>query len=233
MKIVEPVLFPITYDILECVRIASHFNIKDCDLLLNFNFQKLHYDMIIKYIEPEMWLYLEDELASKLNKIIPNFNLGDLLELTENHIYKNYFRFIICDYLRKNEKFDLTRFKEYLTEKHDFTYKMNVKPKLIDWVDKYYNTLIIPRLWRKNDVNRFNRIHNLPANYHDDRKIIETSSKMTLNEGVIYLLNPIDFHDVRISLPKYFKFSFNENFISFKKDKPQKSKTRNKINFWL
>ncbi len=157
MKIIEPVLFPVTYDLLECLKIASENKITNCFFLQNFNFQKIHFDIITKYIEPKMWQFLLDELSSNMaHSIIPNFNLGDAIEIIGDNIYKKYFLFILCDYIEKHAGHfrGYKHFKEYLDGKHDFSYKRNIKPKLISEINGYYNTIIIPRLWRDNDINK-------------------------------------------------------------------------------
>lgn len=228
MKYAEPVLFPVNVDLLDSFKIIGNNHIKKVDILSNYNYQAIDHLLIMKYIDPDLlticYDYLQIHKVTELADIIDRINISTL--------FKHYFLFFVCSYIREAGKFEShIKFNEWLLEKRDYTYRKVTKPKYIHSISSYYNTIIIPKMWRNNSHgNQFNRIHDLSANYFDQIEILKKSVKHLIEGGKIYLLNKRDYSWVLYCLGD--NFEEVEPYVFQKKIIP-KPKSKTTLKLWL
>lgn len=224
---IEPVLFPVTVDVLEVYKFINKYYIKDADLVMNYYYQIKesaviwgwsNWDLFNKFIEE--WDFLDEEQAH---------------ELFANKHYKDQLIFWYCRYLQEvGDTENLEDVYTWLEENHDnWVFRRVVpKPMFLYDINRYYNTIIIPKLWTDSGLgNRLNRIWGEPANYYDQIETIKKSIDHLLNGGKLYLLNERDYQYVVHLLGE---FKMIEDNVFQKNEPPKKSKTNNKtIRKWL
>jgi len=225
MKIIEPVLFPFTADELEILRYAGDHFIKDYDVLINYNYQKKHYEMLEKYIDPD--------LAKECLKEID----CDLRIRSRPFVYMNYLQyFTILASKEKGNVVNKEEMIEWLKKTHDFTFRMFKKPNYIFSIEKIYNTIIIPKIPSYTPLdNTFNRMYGLIPNYFNIKYIVRCTLNHLVEGGNIYILDNNSYWEVRdvlVTLKDRFKIVSREPFIIQKKIKPKKELKLRKRN-WL
>jgi len=182
MKIMQPALIPFVDDELDILRLLGKKSIADCDVLINYNYQKKHFQLLENYVDPGL-------IDCCLEEISDVIFMTQAYEIIEKSIYKDYYRFFLCKAMR-DYKAEITveEFKDWLNQKHDFTFKMIKKPKLIFHPKRMYHNIIIPKIPEYTPLdNKFNRIHQLVPSYYDPEKIWKLSLNYLVEGGVLYL----------------------------------------------
>jgi len=227
MRYIEPVLFPINIDLMEVFKIIGNNNIKDVDIYGNYNYQEIHHKLIMNYVDPDLLNYCCDHLNAygdiELADVVKNFNIN---------IYKNHFLFFLCSYIKEVGVFEgIDQFKEWLQQERDYTYKKVTQPKYIESITSYYNTVIIPKLWRSNSLgNQLNRLQGISANYFDQEATISKAYEHLIEGGKLYLYNKRDYSIVLNAIGD--DYDEVEPYVFQKRIKP-KPKTKTTLKLWL
>jgi hypothetical protein len=230
MKLISPVLVPINVSILKTFRILENHNVS-VDILENYNYQQIHYKLLMKYIDSNLLnecirqLVWETHLGES-----DNVELEQLVEEINTSIYKEYYLYFLCNYIRDNNDYGgLMDFWRWLQVQHKFIFKKTFIPQLVTNL-KTYNTILIPELWRNNyQGNLFNRIHKQEANYFDQFDMIKKSVKHLTDGGKIVLLNKRDYSWVLNNIGDDFK---EVDSLVFQKYSP-KPISKTKVKLWL
>lgn len=222
----EPVLFPITVDELKILRMCGKYDIKDADVLVNFNYQYTHYRLLSDYVDPQ----LQQECLEKMNRLTDiegNISTNLLLFINvmssylSKNVYKDYYLLFLCRFINKYKDVDnfTDNFKKWLNKPHDYTYKMQSNPRIVFNLERYYNTIIIPELWKDETIGHlFNIAHDYPSNYFNQRHVIIDAEKHLLEGGKIYILNKKDYSKIFLSLDEEYDDigKKNENILQKK-----------------
>ncbi len=236
MKLIKPVLFPISVDLMEIFRIIGNNQADEIDILENYNYQQQHYKLINDYVDPRLIKNFFREVLNPLQELKINDHLNGLLLqiVSSKSVYSDYYLYFICDYINDTENYnvdDFLHFGMWLKQKHDFTYKKHAKVNYITSIDGYYNTIVIPKMWRNVSIgNMFNRMYKLPPNYFDQFDTLKKAAKHLIEGGKIYLLNKQDYSWVLHCLGD--DFEEVEAYVFQKKMSP-KPKSKTKIKLWL
>lgn len=234
MKLVEPVLFPISVDLMEIFKLIGKSIVKEVDILGNYNFQEKHYKLISKYVDPSLLEKCFEELILPITELDVTISITVfLLQLVaKKSIYSDYYFYFLCDYLRSGGKLDdPLHFGMWLKQKHDYTYKKHAKVNYVKTIDGYYNTIVIPKMWRDISIgNDINRMYKLPVNYFDQFEMLKKAARHLIEGGKIYLLNKQDYSWVLHCLGDDFE---EVEDLVFQKKISDKSKSKTNTRLWL
>jgi len=242
MRLIEPILFPITVYPLEIFKFAGKHNIQNFDIVPNFGYQSHQLILVDKYIDSN----LQEKFINVLSNIpIVGFHTTEsFVHFVDNHIrravtvYELYYRYFLTKYILESNAYEHTveDLIDWLDEDRDYTFKKCSKYNKNMLINNFYNTVVIPRLWDKVQlenvtwVNKMNPV--LPISFTQS-KVIKAAGDHLFGGGSIYVLREEDYGKVFWSLGDDFDLKMNEDPWSIiKKDTPKKTKTTNEIN-WL
>jgi len=227
MKYVEPVLFPINFDLLEAFKLIGSSNMKNVDILGNYNYQEIHHNIVMNYIHSDLLDYCYEYL------LLYNYtDLADVVDKFNISMYRGYFLYFLVSYVREAGKFEgVEEFKGWLSQDRDYTFKKLTKPKYIGSITSYYNTIIIPKLWRSRSLgNVLNRMVGLNVNYFDQEATITKAYEHLIEGGKLYLYNKRDYSIVLNAIGR--DYDEVEPYVFQKRITP-KVKTKTTLKLWL
>lgn len=218
VRIVEPVLFPISVNEIDVLKFCGEHNIKDVDIILNYGYQLTHYNMLIAYVDPELQVSCIEAIKDTVEYDDVFTFIDEVSKILIENVYKDYYLLFLCTFLKeiKSKHNFMEEFSKWLYTPHDYTYKMTTKPRLIFNLQRYYNTVIIPKLWDDNSGNLYNRIHQYPANYFSQKDTIKEAGKHLIEEGQLCIINSSDYGKVLFSLEGDYK-EVNKNVFQKQK----------------
>jgi len=242
MRLIEPILFPITVYPLEIFKFAGEHNIQNFDVMSNFGYQKHHLILLNKYID--------SELHEKFINILGNIPINGIHETdsfvfyVDSHIrreatvYGIYYKYFLTKYITESNSYEHTveNLIAWLDEDKDYTFKKCFKYTSKISIKDYYNTIIIPRLWDKVQLSNITWVNSmyglLPISFAQS-KVIKLSGEHLMEGGKMYILRPEDYGRTFWELEDDFDLNMdNDPWCFTKKKAPKKTKTTNEIN-WL
>lgn len=242
MRLIEPILFPITVYPLEIFKFAGKYNIQNFDILSNFGYQTHHLILVNKYIDLELHEKFIDILASI--PIHGYHTTESFVHYVDSHIkrvktaYGLYYKYFLTQYILESNAYEhtISDLMVWLDEDRDYTFKKCSKYNKKTSINEYYNTIIIPRLWDRIQlenvtwVNKMNPI--LPISFTQS-KVIKAAGEHLIGGGNMYILRPEDYGRTFWELGDDFELKMDKDPWCFTKKKaPKKTKTTNEIN-WL
>ena len=243
MKYVEPILFPITPDPLEVLKFAGMNNFKEIDVIPNINPYYKHFDLYFKYVDPGL---IVQAVLDLFDDNTPTYDLGlDMFinywidRLKEiNSPYDEYYKLFLTKFLLLHPEYEkeCLGFKMWLENIGTiwkFTFKKCFTLNKLITLKRKYNTIIIPKLWtkeQKNVIPWINLLHDLHPRYFSQEKTIKIASDYLFEGGRIYILDPKDFWKVTYSIGDGYHVT---DTVFTKKTSPKtKTHTEKNIN-WL
>lgn len=149
-------------------------DMSDVDVLVYYEYQRKHFDLIKNYFPPQLWQ--ECPIEDTLERTVDSF---------DSKIYSDYFKYMIVKFLQKNE-YDPESFSEFLNSP-----KPLVKPfesSIIRHYEirKYYQTMIIDM--DLGNGNKWNRFYGLPPSFFE-YSLLENVLDHLMEEGVVRFIN--------------------------------------------
>jgi len=241
MRLIEPILFPITVYPLEIFKFAGENNIQKFDILCNFGYQSNHLDLVNKYIDPTLVKSLIDVLDD--DYIYSRYRTETMVDMMDaligkgKYVYEHYYRYFLTSYILETNRYEhsIDTLKWWTNEDKDYTFKKCFKYNKKLSIENYYNTIIIPRLWDKvqlNNVTWINLMYGLLPISFTQFKTIKLAGEHLMEGGNMYILRPEDYGKTFWELGDDFELKMDKDPWCFtKKQAPKKPKT-NEIN-WL
>lgn len=241
MRLIEPILFPITVYPLEIFKFAGEHNIQKFDILTNYGYQTQHLSLVNKYVDRSL-------MESFLNIIsdIPIHGYWvtePFVDIVNKHItskqdvYEKYYRYFLTTYILESKLYEhsIDNLIHWCDKSKDYTFKKCFKYNSLTSVKGYYNTIIIPRLWSKfqlYNVAWINKMYGLlPVSFNQD-KVIKLADEYLMEGGNMFILRQEDYGRSFWELGDGYDLHMeNDPWWFTKKPTPKKSKT-NEIN-WL
>lgn len=242
MRLIEPILFPITVYPLEIFKFAGKHNIQKFDVLSNFGYQTHHLILLNKYVDSELHEKFVDVLASI--PIHGHHTTESFVHYVDSHIrkevsvYELYYRYFLTKYISESNVYEhnVEDLISWLDVDVDYTFKKCFTYNNKTTIRDYYNTIVIPRLWSKvqlENITWINKMYGLLPISFTQAKIIKLCGEHLMSDGNVYILRRQDCgktfwelgHDLDINMDQ-------DPWSITKKETPKKTKTTNEIN-WL
>jgi len=242
MKLTEPILFPIAPDPLEVMKFAGMNNLKQIDVVPNISPFYKHYDLYFNYVDPALLVQAVSDLFNDNTPTEPigldsfiSYWFDRLIEI--NSPYNDFYKLFITKFLLIHPEYEkeCSTFKLWLENIGDiwnFTFKKCFTLNKLITLKRKYNTIVIPRLWTKEEKNVIpwiNLLHDLHPRYFNQEKVIKKASDYLFEGGRIYVLHPQDFWKVMYSVGDGYDI---EDAVLTKKTSPKTKTQINDIN-WL
>jgi len=240
MRLTEPILFPITVYPLEIFKFAGEHNIQNFDVVANFGYQQHHLTLVNKYIDSTLIKsFINSFGVPHLYSFYTTEVFTDMINyLSGSGVYGEYYKYFLTAYILQSNKYEHSKDNliKWSNEDKDYTFKKCFKYNKILQITNYYNTIIIPRLWDKVQlenvtwVNKMNPI--LPISFTQS-KVIKAAGEHLIGGGKMYILRPEDYGRSFWDLGDDFDLNMdNDPWCFTKKKAPKKTKTTKEIN-WL
>jgi len=219
-----PTLFPFVADELDILNVIWKNKILDVDIMINYNYQEIIFDLLQKYVEPGLSFHCLEEISDVKD-------LSDAIESFKKTHYESYYKyFLVLAYREYGKELSLSNFKKWLGVKRYYFCRIGRNPKYIYELQKKYNSIVIPKIPLFNPMdNMFNRLYNLPPNFLDVGEIFNKSVESLINGGKIHVIDRESYNMV-IEF-KNEKIRRIDNII-FEKDIPEREEFRLQ-NRWL
>lgn len=238
MKYIEPILFPITVNPIKVLKFAGEHNLQDFDVLINYGYQKIHYELFYKYVDPDLMdkMIQENPILSEYDfHGEPSFLIDKILTPLNTSVYKEYYKLFLINYMINNMKhtYQTNDFYNYLKEKHDFTFKKCFTYRAINRIDNYYNTIIFLDFWDKKFMNIYsaiNRLYGLLPISLDQEEVIFNAGEHLIDGGRLYNFSSENFGKLLFALGD--NFDVNNSKVLLKKNDAPKEPKKKQIN-WL
>lgn len=205
MKYVEPILFPIAPDPLFVMKFAGENNFKEIDVLPNINPYYKHFDLYFNYVDPAL---LGQAVLDMFDDNTPQEELGldtfiaywfNRLEELDSP-YDEYYKLFISKFIMLHPNYEqncstLKLWLENIDTTWNFVFKKCFALNKLITLKRKYNTIIIPKLWTKEERNIIpwiNILHDSQPRYFSQEKTIKMASEYLFEGGRIYMLNPRD-----------------------------------------
>lgn len=214
-------------DELRLLRYCARSQVEDYDVLINYAYKRKFHDILKNYVDPELAKIFYDK-AKKLNKI------DEAIELAKSSPYEDYYLYFVARTMReKGIDANLEDLLDWLSQNHDFTYKMNPqKPTYIDSITKIYNSVIFLSIPSYSNIdNEINVMLDLVPDFFEVERIIEEACEHLVKGGFVYVYE--DIPDFLYYKPEDIEYDKNLGTCDLyvKKSNPQKRNYRNKS--WL
>lgn len=176
MKYIQPILYICGNDEMFILNLAKEKYKYDFDILVPYDYQRKHIELLNSYIAPEYYKMCpaEDSIKATLKRF-------------DESSYKDFFKYLLICYLKTELHYNRTRFLKWLNGEHS----VYIKEKSFDVLKyyelkRYYQTIVVD-LDLENG-NRWNRVWSLAPNVYN-KKSFRTITDHLLEEGKIVFLN--------------------------------------------
>ena len=242
MRLTEPILFPITVYPLEIFKFAGKYSIQNFDVICNYGYQTHHLDIVDRYVDSELKEKFINILGS--SPITGYYNTDSFVEEIYQYIdkkriiYELYYRYFLTSYILESRQYEhnTESLIAWLDIDKDYTFKKCSKYTQKTTIKDYYNTIIIPRLWSKvqlENVTWINKMYGMLPISFNQSKVIKLAGDHLMEGGNMYILRPEDYGRTFWELEDDFDINMDKDPWCFTKKKaPKKTKTTNEIN-WL
>lgn len=154
MRYIEPILLVSGDNEYETLQLAKS-TWRDFDILIPYEFQRMHYKLINNYIAPEYY------------QMCPiGEDLAHTIRLINKHPYQKYFKFFFVKFRQSG----MENFEDWLKSEHPL-YIKDKKLNLLRYYQlrRFYNTLIIDL--KLSNGNIWNRFWKLPPSFFNDESL--------------------------------------------------------------
>lgn len=241
MRLTEPILFPIVIYPLDVFRFAGKHNIQNFDVLSNYGYQSHHLTLVNRYIDSELMENFVNILAnSQFNGYYDTESFVEYIDTyigEEKEVYEYYYRYFLTKFILESNSYEhsIDELIDWLDRDINYIFKKCSTYNKKTTLTEYYNTIVIPRIWDKvqlNNMTWINKMYRLLPISFNQSKVIKQAGEHLMEGGKMYVLRPEDYGAVFWDLGDDFDVNMEEEPWCFtKKEAPKKSKT-NEIN-WL
>ena len=176
MKIIQPVLFVSGDDEMATAILAKDSWKKDWDVLIPYEYQRKHFEMIFNYVAPEYYQKcpVKDTLENSIKEI-------------SGSAYREYFMYFLVSFMIYNKQggYDPKLFQDWLDKKHSLY--IGRRADILRYYDvrKYYQTIVIDL--NIGDGNKWNRLCGLTPNYFGQHTIFYILQYLSDGGKVIFV----------------------------------------------
>lgn len=178
-----PALFLFNVDILGMYRVygAKLWMLdghRDVDVLVNYNYQEIFYDVVWKYVDPRFLQKCREEIDVTLPE-------KELVNQMMDSVYRDYFMFFLYQ-----SKLENVPFEEWIQEDHSFIFARTKLPNFVYEIKRYYQMIVCLRApYYRPMFNEFNMYYNQPPNCIDPEELVDKAVNSLLPEGKFVLLD--------------------------------------------
>lgn len=170
----------------------------DFDILVPYEYQKIHYKLLNRYIAPDYY------------RMCPvGETLTETLQLFNENPYKSIFKYFFVKFRLSNKNGGIKEFQEWLNGPHLlFFRRMNLKIIRSYQMRRYYNTIVIDL--NLTNGNKWNRFWGLAPNFYNKDTIFHILDYLTDGGKLIFI-------NIEGNMDKIFDYT-RKGFIEIDKD---------------
>lgn len=219
IQVISPVLFLFNVDIIGMFKYYGEhmWRFRDVDILINYNYQEIFYDLVWEYANPRFIEKCKKEIDISVSE-------KEIVDQMMGSPYRDYFMY----YLYRS-RLERVPFEEWLEQEHDFTFWRIKQPNFVYDISRNYQTIIaLDSPYYRPMFNQFNYYYNQAPNCINPEDLVDKAVYYLLQGGKFVLDKPYD--DKVIYMHEDLEFAHFPHIMKKKKTKKE-TKLIDKVGF--